>query len=210
MRKILLIVALSILPSLALGARLAYVVALPRANLKTVLKTFHGGVSVAKNAAGFYRVSLPIGGDPCNPTGKTLFFRQVINSLQHPTQPSGAPSGRWRLWLVVNMDAADESFVRSSFRWLGRRRKSDPDQVVGPWTIPEFVAFIGARTADDTEDLTNDGVDNPTPVVIRSRFRSGAKSIVPWVIAGDSPERLGAMSYDPTETEIANDTDITP
>lgn len=160
--------------------RLIFFVALPRAPLARVMDALHSGIVVIDFGDNTYHVESPYG---------PSLWRRVVRSISDRVPTSAAPSGAWSVWAVAMHDNAS---ARKAYRWLGRYRLQYQDRVIGPYDPTRMAELAKTRTDDDGRALAD----------------LWPADSVPWVIFGDDPAAVRAKVYDPSDGEIASDTDI--
>jgi hypothetical protein len=143
-----------------------------------------------------------------------LFFARIGNVLAN-TYDSTSEDSSWDIWCVhtlyINDYTIDESRGTDVFRQLRRLRRSSSNRVgdtrtlLGPWSPKAFERKVGWLSDTMAYPQVPDQLDEDTFPLTWKRDMS-ASMYVPHVIAGDSPEYLATIDYDPTDEEIDNDT----
>lgn len=193
--KSLALLLLFFCPNSALCNRASFVLALPSGDLSSAVRAINPDATVV-NSTPVQHVRFPLSSDN---TVSLLLYR-VIRSSRLPgrakslpgaaKKPDNAALRRWSIWIVTNEKHSDEKLTRKVFQRLkveGRKRGN----LLGPWSIREFISFIGDRVADDTESVPGGDRGQSVPVIIRTRFERNGRPISPWVLSGDDPSELG-------------------
>jgi hypothetical protein len=81
------------------------------------------------------------------------------------------------------------------FRWLGRQRIAHPDWVLGPWTVRTLINLLQNKLDDDG-------------IPMRSWLEHNGVPAVKWVIHGDDEVEQTNLEYEPSESDISNDTEV--